>query len=193
MNLEGGALKGRVAGAQGHCTWTNLEGRAVTLGDVPLLSLSEMERRVLCKVALAKLQEINLGVNVRIPTESVSGPAVQKPKRRAYLLKRKALTTGIFDTGRKDSDKDKAAGDGGLVFGIPLAQCLENDPRGPRRRDAAVGAGRAQPGAGGWRGAPRPDRGPARRRRRGLRRTSHHARAPAHLHIPRMATGPPEE
>lgn len=30
----------------------------------------------------------------------------QKSKRRAYLLKRKAKTTGFFDTGRKD-DKDK--------------------------------------------------------------------------------------
>lgn len=28
-----------------------------------------------------------------------------KPKRRPYLLKRKALTTSIFDTNRKDSDK----------------------------------------------------------------------------------------
>ena len=29
-----------------------------------------------------------------------------KPKRRAYLLKRKALTTGFFDSKSKD-DKDK--------------------------------------------------------------------------------------
>jgi hypothetical protein len=32
--------------------------------------------------------------------------AAPKPKRRAYLLKRKALTTGFFDSGRKE-DKDK--------------------------------------------------------------------------------------
>lgn len=35
-----------------------------------------------------------------------TGQAVQKSKRRAYLIKRKAKTTGFFDTGRKD-DKDK--------------------------------------------------------------------------------------
>jgi hypothetical protein len=30
-----------------------------------------------------------------------------KPKRRPYLLKRKALTTGFFDTTRGKDDKDK--------------------------------------------------------------------------------------
>lgn len=33
--------------------------------------------------------------------------APQKPKRKAYLLKRKALTTSFFDANRKDGDKDK--------------------------------------------------------------------------------------
>lgn len=35
-----------------------------------------------------------------------SGSVSTKPKRRAYLLKRKALTTGFFDNKGKD-DKDK--------------------------------------------------------------------------------------
>lgn len=39
-----------------------------------------------------------------IVTENV-GSAVSKPKRRPYLLKRKALTTSIFDTSRKEADK----------------------------------------------------------------------------------------
>ena len=39
--------------------------------------------------------------------ESLGGAAATaKPKRRAYLLKRKALTTGFFDSKTKD-DKDK--------------------------------------------------------------------------------------
>ncbi|XP_054005265.1 rho GTPase-activating protein 21-like [Hylaeus anthracinus] len=54
-----------------------------------------------------------------------SSAVVTKPKRRAPLLKRKALTTGFFDNkGKDDKEKDSS---GGLVFGIPLSQCLEND------------------------------------------------------------------
>ncbi|GLV35356.1 Rho GTPase activating protein at 102A [Carabus blaptoides fortunei] len=111
---------------QGGCVWTNVTGRQVTLGDTSLLQLSDVERRVLQKVALAKLQALNLGVTVRIPSDTVAHTA-QKSKRRAYLLKRKAKTTGFFDTGRKE-DKDKDGNSTtGLVFGIPLSQCIEND------------------------------------------------------------------
>ncbi|XP_043261906.1 uncharacterized protein LOC122402841 [Colletes gigas] len=111
---------------QGKCMWAGTAGRRVTLQDTPLRSLSEVERRVLCKVAVAKLQALNLGVHIRPPSESLSSSAVAtKPKRRAPLLKRKALTTGFFDNkGKDDKEKDTS---GGLVFGIPLSQCLEND------------------------------------------------------------------
>ncbi|XP_076375800.1 rho GTPase activating protein at 102A isoform X2 [Megalopta genalis] len=111
---------------QGKCTWAGTSGRRVTLQDTPLRSLSEVERKVLCKVAVAKLQALNLGVHIRPPSESLSGTSITaKPKRRAPLLKRKALTTGFFDNkGKDDKEKDST---GGLVFGIPLSQCLEND------------------------------------------------------------------
>ncbi|KAL1115950.1 hypothetical protein AAG570_005445 [Ranatra chinensis] len=91
---------------QGGCRWTNVAGRVVTLADTSLPQLTELERLVLQKVALAKLQALNLGVNIKIPSESCGAAVVQKPKRRAYLLKRKAITTSVFDTSRKD-DKDK--------------------------------------------------------------------------------------
>ncbi|XP_046429021.1 uncharacterized protein LOC124306369 [Neodiprion virginianus] len=110
---------------QGRCTWAGAGGRRVTLQDAPLRALSDVERRVLCQVAVAKLQALNLGVHIRPPTETLGGSVTTKPKRRAYLLKRKALTTGFFDNKGKD-DKDKESV-GGLVFGIPLSQCLEND------------------------------------------------------------------
>ncbi|XP_076237672.1 rho GTPase activating protein at 102A [Calliopsis andreniformis] len=111
---------------QGKCTWAGTASRRVTLQDTPLRSLSEIERKVLCKVAVAKLQALNLGVHIRPPSESLGSSTVAtKPKRRAPLLKRKALTTGFFDNkGKDDKEKDSA---GGLVFGIPLSQCLEND------------------------------------------------------------------
>nr|CAD7194281.1 unnamed protein product [Timema douglasi] len=93
---------------KGQCTWSNVMGRIVTLADTTLLQLTEVERRVMQKVALAKLQALNLGVTVRIPSDAVGNSTAHKPKRRAYLLKRKALTTGFFDTARgKDGDKEK--------------------------------------------------------------------------------------
>ncbi|XP_066997768.2 uncharacterized protein [Anabrus simplex] len=123
---------------QGRCTWTSVSGRTVTLTDTSLLQLSEPEAQVLHQVALAKLQALNLGVTIRVPSE-VTGAVVHKPKRRPYLLKRKALTTGFFDTarGKEAADKEKGCG---LVFGIPLAQCVENDRmRSPRGRSDLSG------------------------------------------------------
>ncbi|XP_012534160.1 uncharacterized protein LOC105835425 isoform X2 [Monomorium pharaonis] len=109
---------------QGKCTWAGTGSRRVTLQDTSLRTLSDIERKVLCKVAVAKLQALNLGVHIRPPSES-PGSVTTKPKRRAYLLKRKALTTGFFDNkGKDEKEKDVA---GGLVFGIPLSQCIEND------------------------------------------------------------------
>ncbi|KAF5286413.1 hypothetical protein FQR65_LT12593 [Abscondita terminalis] len=111
----------------GGCIWNSTSGKQVVLTDTTLLQLSDIERKVLQKVALAKLQALNLGVNIKIPTDAVA-TAPQKPKRRAYLLKRKALTTGFFDASRKDGDKDKEGSSStGLVFGIPLSQCVDND------------------------------------------------------------------
>lgn len=40
-------------------------------------------------------------------SDSVGASSVQKPKRRAYLIKRKAITTSIFDTNRGKDDKEK--------------------------------------------------------------------------------------
>ena len=45
-----------------------MTGRQVTLTDTSLLTLCEVERRMLQKVAIAKLQALNLGVTVRIPS-----------------------------------------------------------------------------------------------------------------------------
>lgn len=109
--------------SQGNCTWNNISGKQVVLNDTTLLNLSEIERKVLQKVAIAKLQALNLGVSVKVPSENV-GVAISKPKRRPYLLKRKAITTGIFDGNRKEADGSSPSG---LVFGIPLTQCVEND------------------------------------------------------------------
>ncbi|XP_060806431.1 uncharacterized protein LOC106138876 isoform X2 [Amyelois transitella] len=107
---------------QGSCRWVDSSGRCVRLADTSLLSLTEVERRALQQVALAKLQEMKLGIPIKIPEENTPISATAKPKRRAILLKKKALTTGFFEQTRKD-DKDKDTP--GAVFGVPLTQCVE--------------------------------------------------------------------
>ncbi|XP_049878612.1 uncharacterized protein LOC126375633 isoform X2 [Pectinophora gossypiella] len=109
---------------QGSCCWADGSGRCVKLTDTSLLTLSEVERRALQQAALARLQQLNLGTTIKIPDENAA-VATTKPKRRAYLLKRKALTTGFFDQSRKD-DKEKES-TAGSVFGVPLAQCVETE------------------------------------------------------------------
>nr|XP_045599838.1 uncharacterized protein LOC123759068 isoform X3 [Procambarus clarkii] len=114
----------------GRNTWSSVTGRVVTLETSSLLQLTELERLTVQQLAIAKLQALNLGCHIRLPREHSAG-AVQK-KRRPYLLKRKALTTGFFDS-KKDDSKDGV--EGGMVFGLPLAKCLENERS--RSREAA--------------------------------------------------------
>lgn len=46
---------------------------------------------------------------------------MQKPKRRAYLLKRKAITTGFFDskTGKDDKEKSKFKATSYIINKVP--------------------------------------------------------------------------
>ncbi|KAL0268144.1 UNVERIFIED_CONTAM: hypothetical protein PYX00_010199 [Menopon gallinae] len=114
---------------QGNCVWTNVAGRQVTLTDTNILHLSDIERKILQKVSLAKLQALNIGCHIQLPSETVGTIQEAKPKRRPHLLKRKAITTSFFDTSR-GKDKEGGGGGGGgsgLVFGIPLGQCVENE------------------------------------------------------------------
>lgn len=56
----------------------------MTLQDTQLRTLSEMERKVLCKVAVAKLQALNLGVHIRPPSgELITKLCSIKQKARA--------------------------------------------------------------------------------------------------------------
>ncbi|XP_037303625.1 uncharacterized protein LOC115455561 isoform X2 [Manduca sexta] len=131
---------------QGSCCWVDGAGRCVRLTDTSLLALSEVERRAVQQAALARLQQINLGTAIKIPEENAVA-ATTKPKRRAYLLKRKALTTGFFDQSRtKDADKDKEAPSGSM-FGVPLAQCVETERALRRQQHGGSRASLASLGA----------------------------------------------
>ncbi|XP_059050203.1 uncharacterized protein LOC131845183 [Achroia grisella] len=129
---------------QGSCCWVDGSGRCVRLTDTSLLTLTEVERRALQQVALAKLHEMKLGIPIKIPEENAVA-ASTKPKRRAYLLKRKALTTGFFDQSRTKDEKDKDSSVGS-VFGVPLAQCVETE-RALRRQHGGSRASLASLGA----------------------------------------------
>ncbi|XP_043483952.1 uncharacterized protein LOC122512276 isoform X2 [Leptopilina heterotoma] len=108
---------------QGKCTWAGASGRRVTLVDTHLSDLSDIERKILCRVAVAKLQALNLGVHIKPPTETPTRSSTpMRPKRRVNLLKKKSLKSSLFDKSKEEKESR-----GGLVFGISLSQCLEND------------------------------------------------------------------
>ncbi|KAM3958350.1 LOW QUALITY PROTEIN: rho GTPase activating protein at 102A [Aphomia sociella] len=130
---------------QGSCCWVDGSGRCVRLTDTSLLTLTEVERRALQQVALARLHEMKLGTAIKIPEENVVATST-KPKRRAYLLKRKALTTGFFDQSRTKDDKDKESS-GGSMFGVPLAQCVETERALRRQQHGGSRASLASLGA----------------------------------------------
>ncbi|XP_018022448.1 uncharacterized protein LOC108678510 isoform X1 [Hyalella azteca] len=102
--------------------WLSVTGAVVTLEPSDLLQLTELERLTLQRLALAKIAALNLGCPVTLPKESSS--VSSSKKRKPYLLKRKALTTGFFDSKREEP---KGSGLGGQVFGLSLPKCLENE------------------------------------------------------------------
>ena len=52
---------------QGGCIWSCKNGRQLTLSPISLLTLTEVERVNLQKIAQAKLQAMNLGCPVPVP------------------------------------------------------------------------------------------------------------------------------
>lgn len=48
-------------------TWTSENGARITLSDLPLQDLSEIEAKILQRVAIEKINELNIGINVTAP------------------------------------------------------------------------------------------------------------------------------
>ncbi|KAF2368532.1 Rho GTPase-activating protein domain [Trinorchestia longiramus] len=122
--------------------WLSVTGAVVTLESTSLLQLTELERLTLQQLALAKIAALNLGCSVTLPKESSS--VSSSKKRKPYLLKRKALTTGFFDS-KRDESKDSASGSGGLVFGLSLVKCLENERLKQQQQQGVGGADLVSP------------------------------------------------
>lgn len=124
---------------EGPCTWCSVSGRKVILKPVSILHLSEAERLALQKIALSKLQSMELACPIVIPKD---GSELSR-KKRALSLKRRSKSANIsslLDTLSSEKGKDKENKDSkppGLVFGIPLARCIANDRELAKRRQKA--------------------------------------------------------
>ncbi|XP_041358482.1 rho GTPase-activating protein 6-like isoform X2 [Gigantopelta aegis] len=108
------------------CTWCSMSGRKVVLKPVSLFQLTEAERLALQKVALTKLQEMELGCPLIVPKENGDS---RRSKRHTISIKRRSRSAnlgGLLDV-LVDKTKEKEQKDAGLVFGIPLSKCISND------------------------------------------------------------------
>ncbi|XP_055320949.1 uncharacterized protein LOC129577599 isoform X2 [Sitodiplosis mosellana] len=118
---------------QGNCIWKSSTGKYLHLKKTHLHELSDVERKSLQRIALDRINQLNIGVPVKLPSETATTDGLQQKsqKRRApLLLKRKALTTSFFDSSKIKSDGRKGSTNnatGGLIFGQPLEKCLSND------------------------------------------------------------------
>ncbi|XP_031640723.1 uncharacterized protein LOC116352342 isoform X2 [Contarinia nasturtii] len=118
---------------QGNCIWKSSTGKYLHLKKAYLHELSDVERKSLQRIALDRINQLNIGVPVKLPSETTTTDGLQpkSQKRRApLLLKRKALTTSFFDSSKIKSDGRKGStsnASGGLIFGQPLEKCLSND------------------------------------------------------------------
>ncbi|XP_067132675.1 rho GTPase-activating protein 6-like isoform X2 [Centruroides vittatus] len=107
---------------EGNCSWKTTTGHQVKLTSTNVLTLTEIERLALQQVSLNKLKSLSLGFKIEVPKEeSISH---HKTKRRPKLLTKKSITTSFFEGKEK---KEKEVPSEGLVFGIPICQCLQNE------------------------------------------------------------------
>nr|KAI8757403.1 rho GTPase-activating protein 6-like [Biomphalaria glabrata] len=104
-----------------------MSGRKVQLRPVSILNLTEAERLALQKIALSKLQSMDIGCPVAIPKENEE---LQRSKKSSLSLKRrsKSVSAPALDAMGKESSGQ------GLVFKIPLSKCLMNDKELEKRR-----------------------------------------------------------
>lgn len=129
-SAAGAAVTQPMWSPEGPCTWCSVSGRKVVLKPVNILHLSEAERLALQKLAVSKLQAMDLACPIVIPKDAGDQ---RRHKKRALSLKRRSKSANLaslLDTlGSSDKGKDKENKDfkPGLVFGIPLARCIAND------------------------------------------------------------------
>ena len=70
-SLETAVLRKPTWSPEGHCVWSSNDGRTIHLKDVNLYELGDCERRVLQKIAFNRLNELNMGIKITIPSGKV--------------------------------------------------------------------------------------------------------------------------
>ncbi|XP_023168928.1 rho GTPase-activating protein 6 [Drosophila hydei] len=95
------------------CSWISEEGQILHLTDTSLEKLSNIETEFLIHIALEKIKELNIGMNIDLDRNT--------PKTRV-ISKKRALTTSFFDIGRKDEHNGRDN-----LFGTSLECCLSRD------------------------------------------------------------------
>lgn len=96
-----------------NCTWTSDQGHVLQLTDTSLERLSDIEAELLMHIALDKIKELNIGMNIDLEL---------KPQKRKVVSKKRALTTSFFDIGKKDENNRHDT-----LFGTSLEYCLTRD------------------------------------------------------------------
>ncbi|KAK3100288.1 hypothetical protein FSP39_017710 [Pinctada imbricata] len=122
--------------SQGNCTWSSVSGRKVVLRPFNLLQVTEPEKVALQKIALQKLQSMNLGCSISIPKDSTE---FRRHKRQILSFKRSksANLSSLIDRVKADKENEnKDHQPVGLVFGISLAKCIANDLEIQKKRQA---------------------------------------------------------
>ncbi|XP_032597948.2 uncharacterized protein LOC6570327 [Drosophila grimshawi] len=107
-----------------NCTWISTQGQILQLTDTSLEKLSDVEAEMLMHIALEKIKELNIGMNIDLQRKA--------PKRRV-ISKKRALTTSFFDIGKKDENNGRD-----ILFGAPLENCLSRDRK--RAGDSECGS-----------------------------------------------------
>ncbi|XP_050339813.1 uncharacterized protein LOC126766094 isoform X2 [Bactrocera neohumeralis] len=98
------------------CSWTSENGDFIVIQDSCLQNLTDIEAKILQRVAIEKINELNIGVNVLLNS---------KPQKRRVLAKKKAMTTSFFDVSKKEDQKQGGPG----LFGNSLEWCVINDKK----------------------------------------------------------------
>ncbi|ACY70540.1 hypothetical protein DVIR88_6g0077 [Drosophila virilis] len=107
----------------GNCTWISDEGQVLQLTETSLEQLSDIEAEFLMHIALEKIKELNIGMNIDFE---------RKTEKTRVVSKKRALTSSFFDIGKKDEHNGRD-----ILFGTSLESCVSRD----RKRGGEMATG----------------------------------------------------
>lgn len=83
-------------------------GKSVQIKSSSLTTITEIERLMLEKLSQEKLQQLGVSLTAQSAASELSSTSASKQnKRKVLLLKRKAVTTGLFESKSKEDCSSK--------------------------------------------------------------------------------------